>query len=381
MSPDTHAALEAVYEYCRARDWMGYDPYDGLNSRAFNAMPFRSNRIARLVQTQVFKRSPVNLRPIAQVEVSHNPKGLGLFLSATSGLHLMHPEPRYHSEAHRLADLLDGARSEGCSGACWGYNFPWEARAFSQPRYAPTVVATVFSANAFMDAWETFNEPRFLAIARSACDFVLNDLTRMGTPDCFCFSYSPRDDAQVYNASMLAAQLLSRVFAATGERDLASVAEGAVRFVVEHQEDDGSWFYGTQGYQQWTDSFHTGYIVVGLADYIAHTGDTTFAPALEAGYQHYAKAFFGAAGEPLRLPGRPYPFDTHNAAQGIITFVRMGALDRAKAVAGWTIDNMLDPSGYFYYRKGRFTTSRIPYMRWCQAFMTLALVRLEGAMP
>ena len=33
----------------------------------------------------------------------------------------------------------------------------------------------------------------------------------------------------------------------------------------------------------------------------------------------------------------------------------------------WTIENMQDERGFFYFQKNRTFTSRIPYMRWSQA--------------
>jgi hypothetical protein len=37
---------------------------------------------------------------------------------------------------------------------------------------------------------------------------------------------------------------------------------------------------------------------------------------------------------------------------------------------------MWDEAGYFYYRKHQVMTIRTPYMRWSQAWMTLALATL-----
>ena len=68
--------------YCRANDWAGYDPYDALNSRLFTALPFLNARLPRLCLTQALKRSPINIRPLALIPKTQNPKAMALFLSA-----------------------------------------------------------------------------------------------------------------------------------------------------------------------------------------------------------------------------------------------------------------------------------------------------------
>ena len=68
--------FERVYEslraWCRGRGYAGADPFDALNSRVFRATPLRRSRLARLAWTQLFKRSPVNLRALALVPEGRN---------------------------------------------------------------------------------------------------------------------------------------------------------------------------------------------------------------------------------------------------------------------------------------------------------------------
>jgi hypothetical protein len=47
--------------------------------------------------------------------------------------------------------------------------------------------------------------------------------------------------------------------------------------------------------------------------------------------------------------------------------------DLAKKVLQWTIDNMQDKKGYFYYQLKKGISSKISYMRWSNAFMFNAL--------
>jgi hypothetical protein len=68
-------------------------------------------------------------------------------------------------------------------------------------------------------------------------------------------------------------------------------------------------------------------------------------------FQDNGKSFY-------RYPMR-FPVDIHNQAQGIITFCKLSPIDRnnldfAKKIASWTIINMQDTSGYFYYQNGLF---------------------------
>ena len=74
-------SFSRLREYCEAEDYKGWDPYDGLNSRVFQALPFlKKSALCRLSVIQGFKRCPINLRPLALVPKEHNAKGIGLFL-------------------------------------------------------------------------------------------------------------------------------------------------------------------------------------------------------------------------------------------------------------------------------------------------------------
>src|SRR5260370_38541746 len=79
-------SLEQAYteldSWCRERGYAGHDPFDGLNSKLFQAMPLRGSRAARLVWTQLFKPSPINFRVLARVPAQRNPKGTPLFALA-----------------------------------------------------------------------------------------------------------------------------------------------------------------------------------------------------------------------------------------------------------------------------------------------------------
>jgi uncharacterized protein YyaL (SSP411 family) len=285
-------------------------------------------------------------------------------------------------------------RIVGYSGAAWGYNFDWQSRNFFAPLGTPMIVPTAFAVRALLDAYETLGDHTYLETARSSCEFILKDLKRTVDSDEgegeLCFSYSPLDQTKVFNASLFAAETLACVGVLTGEtkfRDVANdLAVRAARYVLHRQNEDGSWFYGAGPNQQWIDNFHTAYLILSLSRIMKCLGggEIDLKPAIERGYRFWRDRFFLADGWPKYYHDTLHPADAHAAATAIITLVELQELDRealplAETIADWTIRNLRDSRGFFYYQRRRFYTVRTPFMRWTQAWMLYALARLLEA--
>jgi len=379
-------AYTQLLSWCRERDFAGHDPFDALNSRLFQATPLARSRNARLLWTQLVKRSPSDLRNLSSVPTERNSKGIALFALAQLATHRrLHTAASEADARSLLADLLS-MRLDGYSGAAWGYNFDWQSRNFFAPRGTATIVPTAFAARALVEAAREFGDDEYLSTARSICDFITRDLPFAAPAnDQICFSYSPESDTQIFNASLLAGEVLAEVGALTRERSLLEMAEKTARYVVNHQREDGSWTYGTQPSQQWVDNFHTAYVLYSLRRIIkASSVGTEFDEALRRGYEYWRKTFFLADGWPKYYHDDPYPADAHAGASAVVTFLELAELDPnslelAEDVARWTIQNLRDERGFFYYQKRRFYTVRTPYMRWSQSWMLYALARLLEA--
>jgi len=366
-------------EYCRSEAFRGYDPYDGLNSKLFDYLPFlRKNKLFKLIWIQFFKRSPVNFRKIAGIKKDYNPKAVGLFLSAYCNLYKINPTQASLVQIKSFIDQLKQCQSEKYSGSCWGYNFDWQSRAFFQPKNTPTIVATTFIGNALLDAYEIIGEEHLLNMARSACDFIINDLNRTyDEKGNFAFSYSPLDKTVVFNASLLGSRLLSRVYSFTHENELLELAKKSVIYCCNFQKIDGSWSYGTYAFHQWIDNFHTGYNLECIAEYMKFSGDCSFEQHVQKGFAFYIKTFFTEEGIPKYYSNSIYPIDIHAPAQMVITLSKLDKFQEQKElldkVLNWTITNMQSEKGYFYYQINKYFPSKIPYMRWAQAWMFYAL--------
>ncbi|MBO8433187.1 MAG: glycoside hydrolase family 88 protein [Bacteroidetes bacterium] len=391
MGSDFLTPIKKLRTYCESQHFKGWDPYDGLNSKVFQAIPFlKKSALCRLVVIQGFKRCPVNLRPIALVPKEYNAKGIGLFLQAYCNLYkavkdnpdleasLGTPESLL-GQVRELADLLLTLQSKEYSGACWGYNFDWQARRiFLFPKDTPTVVATNFCATALMDAYEVTREQRYLDVALSSARFVLEDLHRTDYKDGFLFSYSPLPgNDTVFNASLLGSKLLAYCFHYTGNETYKEAARSSVLACCQAQAADGSWVYGMLPVQSWIDSFHTGYNLDGLIAYQEQTGDNAFSTHIKKGFDFYIKNFFESDGCPKYYHDRKFPIDIHCPGQLFVTLHRLGKFaeykDLAEKVLEWTVSHMQDRKGYFYYQLKQGISSKIPYMRWSNAFMFNAL--------
>lgn len=379
MIEEIQDSFNKLKAYCVKEEFKGYDPYDGLTSRFFNAIPLvASNRFARLAWIQFFKRSPVNFRSLAMIKKEYNPKGLGLFLAGYCNLFQQDPSSENRNKINFLTDKILELKTPGYSGACWGYNFDWQARAFFQPKYTPTVVASTFVANALLDAYEITREEKLINTARSTCDFVLNDLYRTyDNKGNFSFSYSPLDKSVVFNASLLGSRLLARMYSFTGEEKLITEAKKSVDFCCDYQKEDGSWVYGTLPFHQWIDNFHTGYNLECISDYIKFTGDNTYESRVTKGFNYYINTFFTKEGIPKYYNNSVYPIDIHAPAQMVITLIKLQKFKEHKELLDktllWTIKNMQSKDGFFYYQINKYFSSKTPYIRWAQSWMFYSL--------
>lgn len=373
--------------YCESENFKGWDPYDGLNSKVFQWTPLKHWDLARLVWIQGFKRSPLNFRKLLLVPKEHNAKGVALFLSgycnlyhiAESGIYNFGTKEEIEKHIVGLADLLLKMQNKDYSGSCWGYNFDWQARRlFLFPKNLPTVVATSFCVEALLKAYEITKNEEYLETCMSATNFILKDLNRSDLKSGFLFSYSPMNgNNTVLNASLLGAKILSQLYYYTKDELLKSTAEKTVKACCEAQNEDGSWVYGLLPVQNWIDSFHTGYNLIAIQAYQDNTGDLQFQGHINKGFQYYIKNFFLSVGTPKYYYNKTYPIDIHCPGQLFVTLSKTNTFvenkDLVANVLEWTLNNMQDKKGYFYYQLKKGKSSKIPYMRWSNAFMFNAL--------
>jgi rhamnogalacturonyl hydrolase YesR len=216
-------------------------------------------------------------------------------------------------------------------------------------------------------------------VAVSACEHILRDLDTFSEGNAICLSYIPLENKQVHNSNTLGGSLLARTYAHTGTESYRSTAQKALQYTANHQRPDSSWYYGEAANLHWVDNFHTAYVLDCFKYYFEATGDDRFVNSMTDGYEYWKKTFFLPNGTPKYYDYKTLPIDIQCSSQAIDTLVFFSDRDPesiplALKVAKWTIDNMQDRTGYFYYRRySPWLVNRTPTLHWGQATMFSAL--------
>lgn len=373
-------SLSRLLRWIESNDYKGYDPGDGLTS-FLRPLTFNNLILERILQ-QVIWKSPINLRPFLGVKPLDSCIARGFFARGYLKLYQLTGNKNYKDEAIRCLHWLIDHKSPYSKDFAWGKMFDFSSRGGRQKRYEPLTIWTSLIGQAFLDGYEIIQENQYLKIAESVSNWILS-VPRTITESGLCINYtaSGKGDCTIHNQSMEAAFMLARTAKYVDNKNYLLVAKEAVKFTCERQRPDGSWLYGEDKMFHWVDNFHTAYILDGLKGYIENTGDRTYEISLEKGYRHYSSNFFTDQGAPKYYDSSLYPIDIQCASQAIDTLVNFFDYDKesvnlAIKVARWTILNMQDEDGYFYFRCYPLIKAKVPMIHWGQATMFKSLVFL-----
>jgi polysaccharide biosynthesis protein VpsJ len=344
----------------------GWDPFDALNSRLFNATPLRHVPLARLAWTQLFKRSPYNLRKFAGVRPSANAVTIAL------AAEVARREGR-HEDAIDLVSRLLRMRCgiDGRQTLAWGYPFPWQAKAFHVPAQSPNIIATAYAVR------ELMNWPGEADAVRSAASLVFAHFAKASSNGGRFIAYVPHSEAMVHNANLWGAYVLAAGAALGGPAEWRKLAADAVGYSLAAQRDDGSWAYGEAAHHQFVDSFHTGYVLEALHRISRLVAGLPVEQPVQKGLAFYRSAMFEDDGTARYYANSTFPLDANPAAQAVITLDCLQTPDAAmlgRKILSAVIRNLwIESSGRFAYQKTRRGVNMIDYPRWTQIWLRLAL--------
>ena len=357
--------LRELYDWASRQDFLGHDPHDLLTSPLLRRV---KNSLLRLAAVQLGRRAPINLHTLLRVPQAENPKALALFIMGLLRAREK-ASPNWIIEAEKLGERLLQSQNENGG---WGYAFPWQSRTHFLPAKTPNIVTTSFAGSALIELQKLFPSQKLLDAIHLATNYIVSLKTEK-----FAFGYAENDPQIVFNASLLGSEFLLKVGTLLSNAEYNELAQRATAFVTNHQRADGGWDYGLERSQHWTDSFHTGFVIVSMKSIADMIGDSRLAEVAQRGFDYYRKTFLQSDFAICYFPDKRYPIDAHALGQAMVTFETFGDHETASKIAEWSLENMRSPQGYFYYQQHRLFTSKIPYLRWSNAWMFLGLSSLE----
>jgi hypothetical protein len=293
----------------------------------------------------------------------------------------------YQRALHFLEVLL-ATRCPGYVRHGWGYPFDWTTRNGVIRQGTPLITSLPYVYDAFAQVFRLDRSARWLEIMRSIAEHALRDYhDQVISPAASSCSYtpSPADPCRVVNASAYRAFLLIRAAEDLDQSAYRTVGERNLNFVLESQNDDGSWYYAMDGVRHFIDHFHTCFVLKALVKIERLTGNARCTAAIERGVSYYVNNLFDARRLPKPFARAPrmtvYRRELYDCAEcinlGVLLRGRFRDLDGILAAV---VREMLGPwrkrDGSFRSRRLLAGWDNVPMHRWAQAQMFRSLAFL-----
>ncbi len=380
--------FQKLSSWCMERNYEGYDPYDWWSSPIANKLSYKLN----FIMSQINIYSPINLRRFFGIEKGKSNKALTLFLQAYLNYCLIKKNSKYLNEARKLLSILEKRKIKSDKGIGWAsYYFKFVRKEHILSPNQVDIIATSEALKAYSLAYNLFKEQKYKIMADEITKIIFS--TFVGKyKEMRYIKYFPSERGKIaFNVSGLVLSSFSYYLEYVHREELMiKIGEELVKFLINNQRMDGAWpysYYIDENRYKYQIDYHQGFILDGLLQFLPYVSSEGLRKKMKKsillGLKFYKNKQFHPSGYAYyRLPLK-YPIDIHNQAQGIITFSKAykvlnekSYLDFAMKIAEWTIKNMLSPEGYFYTHRWPFMINKIPYMRWGQAWMLLALSSL-----
>ena len=294
----------------------------------------------------------------------------------------------YLDRARGLLGWLEANSTATKHGLGWGLHFDWQGMEFL-PKGTPCATLTAYSTEAFLEGYRLTGEKEYLDIALKTADFIEYDLNRKDSDSETALSYTPLDHNYVINANSYAAKILVDTIKYRDDLTRRELIKKICNYIISQQNSDGSWYYFDKDdvpeKRNFIDSFHTCFILENLYEIWKWNKDERVKKAIDRGYGFFIDHFINKDYSVSYYHSYPYPtgvkVDIRCCAEAIhclavLSDIYPAALNLARKIAEWTISNMQDKDGYFYFRIYKTHKHKMPYIRWGQAPMLNALTAL-----
>ncbi len=288
-------------------------------------------------------------------------------------------DKRHYEKAVHFLEVLKDTRCPGYSHSCWGYPFNWETIRGTIWAGTPLITTVPYVYEAFKQVWEIDQSEEWREIMRSTAEHALLDYKDFPTSEkasTCSYTPDPEQSVAVVNANAYRAFLLTSAARDFSDEKYWNVAERNLQFVLEAQNEDGSWYYAKDGKRTFIDHFHTCFVMKALAKIELLTGHPGCTEAIKRGVGYYTANLFDEAGLPKPFSSRPrltvYRRELYDYAEAInLAVLLQGRFPKLDNLLSSVINDIVTvwqkPDGSFRSRRLLMGWDNTPMHRWALA--------------
>jgi hypothetical protein len=288
-------------------------------------------------------------------------------------------EDRFFQNALHFLEVLKSTRCPGYAHYCWGYPFNWETLRGTIREGTPLITTVPYVYEAFKQVWEIDKSDEWRQIMKSTAEHALvdyKDIPTSASASTCSYTPDPEQSVSVVNANAYRAFLLTSAAHDFSDERYWKVAERNLNFVLEVQNDDGSWYYAKDGKRTFIDHFHTCFVLKALVKIEALTGHSGCTQAIKRGVAYYTANLFDETGLPKPFSSRPrmtvYRRELYDYAESInLAVLLKGRFPKLDDLLSSVVDDILTEwqksDGSFRSRRLLLGWDNTPMHRWAQA--------------
>lgn len=357
-------------EWLKKSNYKGIDPYF-LDEKIFKqagkwgflkvlrklAKPFHS-----WIPPQIFKKfSP---RIIAG--------GLSMIIEGNCSFYGVTSEAELIKENYKLVEFIKRERYKSSQYLCWGWPFEWGGGRRVPVNY-PLVCVSSPIGIAFLDFYGIVQDKMVLGFAQDIAKFLTLENGYQEFKEGVCFYYSKLSKELVLNANAWAGIFLLTLGRIINSTEYYRVGEKAIKFVVDSQNADGSWYYSSRfskPFNPTIDSRHTSSLLQCLKKANRILQQERIEISIRQGWKFYRRKLFADGIPKHDLNSQTYPCDIHDVGLAIATATEFRDFELAEHLVRFAIEKFSNGKDEFYYKlfaNGR--VNRTVFIRWNQTCM------------
>jgi hypothetical protein len=341
---------------------------------------------------QLFRILPIDLRPaFGSKAPKRDAKATILFAAAYLELRASLGE-KFAAASQECLDRVLRLRAGGASGFGIRQDNILYLKAYRTREQDISPLLTAWAGRLFLRAYRYTQNSEYLSYAAAVARYFLNEHPHETSSEGTYFYYDPNLSGVIFNASGEISSYLVEFGSVGQDREATYAGQDGLRYLIAHQNQDGSWFYGLGPRFRYIDNFHTAFVLNAIASAVKYLHWPDLSKSLKRGIQYFTLNLFRESSsglKPIHLDRRFLPWnsnliqrvDLRDVTASVVLFLELGQQDRryrelADRLLLWALQHMRSANGTFCPEITLLWKNSIPYIEF-QAWMLYCLARYQ----